>query len=111
MAKAKASVALRKRAKQDELPGVEPSERRIPELEDLGDELADWEDKLAEVKHRRQDAEDSLISAMKRHEKAYYSRQTWGSIILKQAAEKAKVKKAGVVSVNIDTEGEGDAEE
>jgi len=43
MAKETATVT-KKRAKQDDLPGVEASSRRIAELEDLGDADADDEE-------------------------------------------------------------------
>jgi len=105
------TLVKKNKAKQDDLPGVEPSSRRIAELEDLGDELADWEDKMGEVKHRRQEAEDNLIAAMKRRDKTYYNRQTWGSIVLKQASEKCKVKKETVKGTDEDAEDGGSTDE
>lgn len=97
MAKEATATVKKGKAKQEELPGVEPSARRIAELEDLGDELADCEDILEQAKHRKEEANENLVTAMKRRDKTFYSRATWGSILITEPGKvKAKVKKARV---------------
>lgn len=89
-----ATVTKSKRAKQDDLPGVEASARRIAELEDLGDALIDAKDAADAAKERVKEADENLVAAMKRRQKTYYSRQTWGTITITEPTSKAKVKKA-----------------
>lgn len=91
---ATATVTKRGRAKQDDLPGVEASSRRIAELEDLGDALVDAKDAADSAKEKVKEADENLVAAMKRRDKTYYSRQTWGSITITEPSSKAKVKKA-----------------
>jgi len=93
MAKETATVT-KKRAKQDDLPGVEASSRRIAELEDLGDALIDAKDDADAAKEKVKEADENLVAAMKRRNKTYYSRQTWGTITITEPTSKAKVKKA-----------------
>lgn len=94
------------KAKQDELPGVEPSDRRIAELEDLGDAKDRCQDEMDEAKHRLAEADENLVAAMRRRERTYYNRPSWGSITITEAKLKAKVKKASVGSKNGDEPGE-----
>lgn len=96
MAKSEGTSATvtRKKAKQDDLPGVEPSSRKIQEIEDLGDALADLLDERSAIAEKVKDADESLVAAMKRREKTYYSRSTWGSVILKEGKTSCAVKKA-----------------
>ena len=89
-----ATVTKAKRAKQGDLPTIEASARRIAELEDLGDALIDAKDTADAAKERVKEADENLVAAMKRRQKTYYSRQTWGSITLSDPTTKAKVKKA-----------------
>lgn len=89
-----ATVRRGKKAKQDDLPTIEPSDRKIQELEDLGDALADLEDEMHLLKGKVKDANENLVTAMKRRERTYYHRQTWGSITLKETNTTAKVKKS-----------------
>lgn len=86
----------RAKAKQDDLPGVEASSRKIQELEDLGDALADLEDEKSAIAEKVKDANENLVAAMKRKDKTYYSRPTWGTIILGESKVSAKVKKASM---------------
>jgi len=95
MAKSEESTATVKRAKQDDLPTITPSDRKIQELEDLGDDLIALEDKMSVLKEKVKEANENLVAAMKRREKTYYNRQTWGSILITEPGTvKAKVKKA-----------------
>jgi predicted nucleic acid-binding Zn-ribbon protein len=90
------------RARQEELPTIEPSDRRIAELEDLGDELADLDDELSAIKNKVKDCNENIVAAMKRRDRTYYNRPTWGSITLKETNTTAKVKKATTGSKNGD---------
>lgn len=99
----KATVTKTK-AKQGELDGITISDRKIAELEDLGDTLADLEDAAAAAKEKVKEANENLVAAMKRRERTYYSRATWGSITLKETNTSAKVKKATAVSDSGDSE-------
>ena len=94
MTKETTAKVTKAKAKQDDLPGVEPSSRRIAEIEDLGDALADLEDEKSAIGEKVKDANDNLVAAMKKRDKTYYSRQTWGSVVLSEGSVKAKVKKA-----------------
>lgn len=89
----KATVTKTK-AKQDELPGVTVSDRKIQELEDLGDALVDAQDEATAAREKVKDCDENLTAAMKRRERTYYSRTTWGSITLKESHTKSVVKKA-----------------
>lgn len=96
MAKAEGATATVKRAKakQEELPGVEPSSRRIAEIEELGDALADLIDEKSAITEKVKEADENLVAAMKRRDKTFYSRQSWGSVIISESKVSAKVKKA-----------------
>lgn len=85
----------RGKAKQEDLPTIEPSDRRIAEIEDLGDELADLQDEMASLKGKVKDADENLVTAMLKREKTYYNRPQWGSVLIKETKTTAKVKKAG----------------
>lgn len=84
----------RAKAKQEDLPEIAPSDRKIQELEDLGDALADLEDEKSAITEKVKEANENLVAAMKKRDRTFYSRQTWGSIILKESKSSAKVKKA-----------------
>ena len=73
----------RGKAKQEDLPTIEPSDRKIQEIEDLGDALADLQDEMASLKGKVKDADENLVAAMKRRDRTYYHRQTWGAKALK----------------------------
>ena len=100
----KATVTRSKKAKQDELPGVTVSDRKIQELEDLGDALADLEDEKSAIAEKVKDANENLVAAMKRRERTFYSRKSWGSILLKETTTRAKVKKSTAASDSGDSE-------
>lgn len=104
-ATAKDTATVTKRGKQAELLGVEPSQRKIAEIEELGDTLIDYEDQLSALKGKRDDAMDDLVASMKRHKRTYYNRQTWGTVTLTEAKTKARVKKS---TGGEDDEGEED---
>lgn len=96
------------RAKQDDLPGVDQSDRKIQELEDLGDELSDLHDQMDILKGKVKEADVNLVAAMKRRERTYYNRPTWGSITIKETKTSAKVKKHIVSTVEDAEEGGSD---
>lgn len=100
-ADAKATVV---KVKQGELDGITVSDRKIQELEDLGDALSDLEDEAAAAKERVKEANENLVAAMKKRERTFYSRKTWGSILLKETTTSAKVKKASASSDSGDSE-------
>lgn len=85
----------RGKAKQEDLPTIEPSDRRIAELEDLGDVLADLQDEMASLKGKVKDADENLVAAMLKRERTFYSRPQWGKIMIKETKTSAKVTKAG----------------
>ena len=87
------ATVTRNKAKQEDLPTITPSDRKIQELEDLSDTLADLEDEASAIREKVKDANDNLVAAMKRRDRTFYSRSTWGSIILKETSVSAKVKK------------------
>ncbi len=90
-----ATVSIkRSRAKQEDLPGVEVSSRKIQEIEDLADEVVECEDRHKATKHALDDAMENLVASMRRHNKLFYNRPTWGSVTLKEAKVRAKVDKA-----------------
>lgn len=90
----KATVTKRGKAKQDELPGVTVSDRKIQELEDLGDALVEANDEATAAREKVKECDENLTAAMKRRDRSYYSRATWGSITLKESHTKSVVKKA-----------------
>lgn len=94
----KATVTKTPKGKQEDLPGVEQSSRRIAEIEDLGDVLIELEDELSALKEKVKDANENLVVAMKKRDKTYYSRQTWGTVILKETHVSAKVKKSSTAT-------------
>lgn len=100
-----ATVTRSKKAKQDELPGVTVSDRKIQAIEDLGDALLDLEDQASAIREKIKDTNENLVAEMKRRDRTYYSRATWGSVILKETTVSAKVKKATA------TTGGGESEE
>lgn len=83
----------RKSAKQAEFEGMEVSSRKIAELEDLGDVVIEAEDAYKSAKGRLDDAQENLVAAMRRRNRSFYNRPTWGTITLKEPTIKAKVKK------------------
>jgi hypothetical protein len=95
----------RGKAKQDDLPSMENHQRRIAEIEDLGDAEKELEDQLDSLKMKVKEANDDLVAAMKRHDKTFYQRQTWGKVVLKEPKTTAKVTKAAPATV-VDGEGE-----
>jgi len=97
-----ATVRRVRRNKQEELPGVDQSDRKIAELEQLGDELDDLQEEMKSLKGRVKEKDDELVSAMKRRSRTYYNRPTWGSITLKETSTSAKVKKFIVGSTEED---------
>ena len=80
---------------QEDLPTIEPSDRKIQEIEDLGDIVFDLKDEMDTLKGKVKDADENLVACMKRKERTYYNRPTWGSVTLSETNVKAKVKKAG----------------
>jgi len=94
----------RGKAKQEDLPTIEPSDRKIQEIEDLGDVLADLQDEMAGLKGKVKDADENLVTAMKKRERTYYNRSTWGSVTLSETSVKARVKKSGSKSDDSDEE-------
>lgn len=101
----KATVTKSPKAKQEELPTITVSDRRIAEIEELGDALIDAEDEASAARERVKEANENLVAAMKRRERTYYSRSTWGSVVLSESAVKAKAKHTTA------TTGGGDSEE
>lgn len=89
-----ATVTRSKKAKQDELPGVTISDRKIQAIEDLGDALLELEDEASAIRENIKDTNENLVAEMRRRDRTYYSRVTWGSVILKETTVSAKVKKA-----------------
>lgn len=79
--KAGAPQASFKRAgKQGELPGVTTGERRSPEIEEAAER---WEDtKLAKAKATKahQEADDILVTVMRKKKRTRYSRTTFGVV-------------------------------
>lgn len=88
------ATVKRNKAKQDDLPGIPASDRKIQEIEDLGDALDDLIDEKSAIAEKVKEADENLVAAMKRRDKTYYSRQTWGSVIISESKVSAKVKKA-----------------
>lgn len=80
-------------AKQGELPGVQTSKRKIPEIETLAEELETRKDEKKAADDRFKDAEENLIVSMKKHQRTHYSRTTWGTVEVKETKESAKFKR------------------
>lgn len=99
-----------RKGKQEDLPGVDQSDRKIQEIEDLGDALADLQDEMSTLKGKVKDADENLVAAMKRRERTYYNRPTWGSVTLKETTTSCKVKKASTGKVDDDS-GEEESDE
>lgn len=87
------TLVKRSRAKQDDLPGVSVSSRKIAEIEDLADEVVAREDAHKSAKHQLDDAMENLVASMRRHKKSFYNRPTWGTVTLKEPKVRAAVKK------------------
>lgn len=103
-----AKVSKRRgKAKQDDLPTMEEHQKKIAEIEDLADIQLDLMDQMSALKEKVKEADENLVASMKRHDRTYYSRQTWGTVVLKESKTKAKVTKA-VASTNVDDEGDAD---
>ena len=86
------------KAKQEELPTITVSDRRIAEIEELGDALADLEDEASALREKVKDANENLVVAMKKRDRTFYQRAGWGSVILSETNVKAKVKKGSATS-------------
>ena len=80
-------------------------QRRIAEIEELGDRQIDLEDQVKALKEKLKDADDELVASMKRHDRTFYQRQTWGTVVLKESKTKARVTKAAPKTV-VDGDGE-----
>lgn len=98
----------RGKAKQDDLPTMEEHQKKIAEIEDLADVQIDLMDQMSSLKEKVKEADENLVASMKRHDRTYYSRQTWGTVVLKESKTKAKVTKAVAASTVGD---ESDAED
>lgn len=92
------------KAKQDDLPTMEDHQRKIAEIEELGDIQKDLEDQMDALKMKLKEADENLVASMKRHDKTFYQRQTWGKVVLKESKTRAKVTKAAPTA-NVDDEG------
>lgn len=88
----RADVITINSGKQTDLPGVEPSARKIGEIEDLAEELQRVTSERVGWSNKERDAMENLIASMKRHDRVIYLRQTWGKVVLKEAKTKATVK-------------------
>ena len=87
--------------KQADLPGVQVSARKIREIEDLAEKVEDAKDAAELAKEKLGDAEENLVASMKRHKKSFYSRQTWGKVVLKEGKTKAAFKRDKTISVSV----------
>ena len=106
-----AKVSRRRgKAKQEDLPEMEDHQRRIAEIEELGDIQLDLMDQLSALKEKVKEADENLVASMKRHDRTFYQRQTWGSVVLTEARVKAKVKKQVVASKD-DEDGDSAADD
>lgn len=81
-----------RKAKQGDLPGVSVGARKIAEIEDLAEKLEDAAATLNRAKEAKEDAELNLIASMKRHNKSFYQRSTWGKVTVKDGKTKASFK-------------------
>lgn len=84
---------------QDGLPGVTISDRKIAEIEDLAEVVAEREKDAKLAREKLADAKENLIASMKRHERNHYNRKTWGSVTMKHSD-----------SITVKQEGQGDDE-
>lgn len=100
----------RGKAKQEDLPEMKDHQKRIAEIEDLADIQLDLMDEMSALKEKVKEADENLVASMKRHDRTFYQRQTWGKVVLKESKTKAKVTKA-VVASNIDGESADDGSE
>lgn len=98
------------KAKQDDLPSMEEHQRKIAEIEELGDIQKDLEDQMDSLKMKLKEADENLVASMKKHDRTFYARQTWGKVVLKESRTHAKVTKAAVAT-NVDDEAAADADE
>ena len=91
-------VSKRRGKKQDDLPTMEDHQRKIAEIEDLADIQDELQIQMSDLKEKLKDADENLVASMKRHDRTFYERQTWGKVVLKESKTKAKVTKATVKS-------------
>lgn len=73
-----------------QLPGVTTGERRSPEIEEAAER---WEDtKLAKAKavKAHQDADDILVTVMRKKKRTHYSRSTFGVVSVPEPKIRAK---------------------
>ena len=103
---AKVSRRGRGKAKQDDLPTMEEHQKKIAEIEDLADIQLDLMDQMSSLKEKVKEADENLVASMKRHDRTFYQRQTWGSVILKEGRVSAKVKKQIAASTDEDADGD-----
>lgn len=94
----------RGKRKQEDLPTMEDHQRRIAEIEELADTQIDLQDQLSALKEKVKDADENLVASMKRHDRTFYERQTWGKVILKESKTKARVTKFAVKPTGDDEE-------
>lgn len=76
--------------KQDELPTMSTSERRSPEIEEAAER---WEEtKLAKAKavKAHQEADDILVTVMRKKKRTHYSRSTFGAVTVPEPKIHAK---------------------
>lgn len=93
-----------KKGKQTDLPGVEPSARRIGEIEDLADEYEEVKSTRVSWSNKETEAMENLVASMKRHDRNFYSRTTWGKVVLKESKTKAKVEKESAADEAVEEE-------
>jgi hypothetical protein len=97
----------RGKAKQDDLPTMEEHQKKIAEIEDLADVQLDLMDQMSSLKEKVKEADENLVASMKKHDRTFYARQSWGKVILKESRTHAKVTKA-VVATDGDDEDSAD---
>lgn len=90
----------RRKGKQDDLPTMEDHQRKIAEIEEAADRLVELEDQLSAAREKRNDAMDELVASMRRHDKNFYERQTWGKVVLKEPKLKATVTQSKLPTSN-----------
>lgn len=103
-----ATVSRRRGKKQVDLPTMEDHQRKIQEIEDLADIKDELDLQMADLKEKAKDADENLVASMKRHDRTFYERQSWGKVVLKESKTKAKVTKA---TVKASGDGEADPDE
>jgi len=99
-----------KKVKQDDLPTMEDHQKKIAEIEDLADIQIDLTDQMSSLKEKVKEADENLVASMKRHDRTFYQRQTWGKVVLKESRTKAKVTKATVKPAD-DSDSDGEIED